>query len=273
MKLIEKNKHPRDSRIRFDEEPHLYYIDGSTEGYISVTTLIHSFFQEFNPDEIIDKMMKSQNWTNSKYFGMTKFEIKKQWEDNGDVQSSLGTELHLDIENFYNNVEVKNDSKEFKHFLKYYDDHKNLTAYRTEWEVFEETLKLAGSIDMLYQDENGDYHICDWKRAKGIRKENHFNKGKYPLQHLDDTNFWHYSLQLNIYKKLLKLNYGIDVKSMFLVQLHPNYLSYNKFMCPNMDREVELAFAQRLINVSKELKLTSKIGNVVNKIEVKSNVL
>jgi len=253
MKLAEINKHPRDANIRFDEEPHLYYINGSTKDYISVTTLIHSFFQEFNPDEIIDKMMASPNWPKSKYYGKSKEEIKKGWEDNGNEQSSKGTKMHLDIENFYNNITVENDSKEYGHFLKYFDMHKNLDAYRTEWEVYEETLKLAGSIDMLYQDENGDFHICDWKRSKGIKKENKFQKGKSPLQHLDDCNFWHYSLQLNIYRKLLKLNYGIDVKSMFLVQLHPNYLTYNKYECPILDREVDLIFAQR-INQLKSLQ-------------------
>lgn len=272
MKLAEKNKHPRDERIRFEEEPHLYYIDGSTDGYISVTTLIHQFFEEFNPDEIIDKMMASPKWSSSKYYGMTKDDIKKQWEENGKIQSQAGTIMHLDIENFYNGLKVENDSKEFQHFMKYYEDHKNLEAYRTEWEVFEENLKLAGSIDMLYQDENGDFHICDWKRSKGIRKENDFQKGKYPLNHLDDTNFWHYSLQLNIYKKLLKLNYGINVKSMFLVQLHPNYLNYNKFVCPDLSREVEMIFAQRIIEVSKEQNSTSKKGNVVEMEEKSSCV-
>jgi hypothetical protein len=50
------NEHPRDSRITFDESTHTYYIDGSSENVISVTTLIHSYFPKFNADDVIKKM-------------------------------------------------------------------------------------------------------------------------------------------------------------------------------------------------------------------------
>ena len=43
MDLALKNPHPRDARIVFDEGPHVYYVDGCSDGYISSTTLIHSF--------------------------------------------------------------------------------------------------------------------------------------------------------------------------------------------------------------------------------------
>jgi ATP-dependent exoDNAse (exonuclease V) beta subunit len=249
--LAEKNKHPRDERIKFEEEPHLYYIDGSTEGYISATTLIHRFFDKFDSEKIIDKMMLSKNWSSSKYFGMSKEEIKTLWENNGKIQSSKGTILHQDIENFYNGFEIKNTSKEYHYFLDFYNTHKHLKAYRTEWMIFDETLKLAGSIDMLFIDEEGNFHIYDWKRAKEIKKENRFQKGLYPLSHLDDCNFYHYSLQLNLYRKLLKINYNIEIKSMCLVQLHPNYENYIKYECPIMEREIDLIFAQRINDLAK----------------------
>ena len=41
LKLAKKNAHTRDKRLRFDEEPHLYYIDGINDN-ISVTTFIHT---------------------------------------------------------------------------------------------------------------------------------------------------------------------------------------------------------------------------------------
>jgi len=273
MKLAIENKHPRDERITFDEIPHKYYIDGSTDGYISATTLIHEFFDKFNPDEIIEKMMSSPNWPNSKYFGMTKEDIKAQWENNGKEVSEAGTQMHLDIEHFYNDIEVENQSKEFEHFLKFYNLHQNLKAFRTEWMIFDERLKLAGSIDMLFKDDDGNYHIYDWKRSKGIKKENKFQKGLYPLSHLDDCNFYHYSLQLNLYRKLLKLNYGIEIKSMCLVQLHPSWPSYIKYECPMMEREIDLIFAQRISQLSKEQN-SAPPGNVaeIKKEETNANV-
>ena len=40
LKLEKINKHVRDERIVFDEEPHIYYVDGKSDN-ISVTTFIH----------------------------------------------------------------------------------------------------------------------------------------------------------------------------------------------------------------------------------------
>jgi len=42
--LAELNPHARDERIVFDEGPHIYYIDGSSTGYVSVTTFNHANF-------------------------------------------------------------------------------------------------------------------------------------------------------------------------------------------------------------------------------------
>ena len=44
--LENKNKHPRDSHIIFDEGPHIYTIDGDSN-YMSVTTWNHSHFEKF----------------------------------------------------------------------------------------------------------------------------------------------------------------------------------------------------------------------------------
>ena len=58
MKLEEQNKHLRDSRISFDEPTHSYTIDGSKNGIMSVTTLIHQYFPHFNAKEVIKKCKK-----------------------------------------------------------------------------------------------------------------------------------------------------------------------------------------------------------------------
>ena len=59
------NPHQRDKRIVFDEEPHLYYVDGLTTGG-SVTGLVHAFEDQFDPDDAICKMRFKQ-WPREKY--------------------------------------------------------------------------------------------------------------------------------------------------------------------------------------------------------------
>ena len=58
-------------------------------------------------------MMASPHWEKNQYFGLTKEEIKEKFEANGVVAREEGNKLHKDIEEYYNDVEVDNDSKEF----------------------------------------------------------------------------------------------------------------------------------------------------------------
>ena len=65
------------------------------------------------------------------------------------------------------------------------------------------------------------------------------------VEHLPDTNFWHYSLQLNTYKALLEKNYGKKVTEMALVCLYPDNSSYQVIKVPDLQEEVANLFALR----------------------------
>ena len=263
QRLAVVNAHPRDARITFDEASHTYTIDGSREGWISCTQFIHTFFEEFDADAIIQKMMASKKWPESKYYGLSADEIKAQWAASGTEASSAGTRMHLDIEHHYNADPVGNlagdgytpqPGPEWDHFLRYekrWRQKHDFTPFRTEWLVFKEDIKLAGSIDMLYKKPDGTLAIYDWKRAKEIKFENPYQNGLSPLDHLPDTNYWHYSLQLNIYRRILEELYGIVVSEMALVILHPNNSSYKVIMLNRMDDEVTAMFTQRLLQNQK----------------------
>jgi ATP-dependent exoDNAse (exonuclease V) beta subunit len=248
--LATKNAHPRDKRIEFDEGPHVYTIDGdSSVTYTSVTTWNHTHFEHFDADKIIDQMMAGPRWPQSKYYGQTKEQIKKGWAENGREASSAGTKMHLDIEYHYNGAPRENDSVEYAYFRRFAADHAHLVPYRTEWCVFDEELRLSGSIDMVFQNPDGTLAIYDWKRSKEIVKTSPWMKFALTpeIEHLPDTNFWHYSLQLNIYKYILERRYGVVVTELFLVCLHPNNAngSYQKIKVPILSNEVESLVAVR----------------------------
>lgn len=252
MKLKQLNSHERDSSIRFDEKPHIYYINDKAYD-ISVTGFVHNFFPTFDADKIIDKMMNSPRWGDSKYFGMSKEEIMQDWEDNRNLAAHQGTIMHKDIELHYNDEKVSNNSSEFNQFLEFTKEHPNLKPYRSEWEVFDEDIMLAGSIDMLFEAEDGSLIIYDWKRSKDIKEDNRWESGYYPLSHLPHANYWHYSLQLNIYKKILEGKYNKKVSEMNLLWLHPVNKTYLKLKVSNLPDEVELMFEQRRQELKKNL--------------------
>jgi len=251
QRLAVVNAHPRDLRIQFNEEEHSYAIDGSKQGWSSCTQFLHNFFGHFDADATIKKMMSGPNWIKSKYYGQTAEQIKEGWASSGAEASSAGTRMHLDIEHYYNSSElsvasmarddkwVPNESPEWTMFMAYQEKiGSKMIPWRTEWLVFYEEYKVAGSIDMLYKKADGKYAIYDWKRAKEIKTENRYQSGLGPLMHLPDTNYWHYSMQLNVYRMILKQKYNIDVDELALVILHPNNPNWRVIKINIMEEEV-----------------------------------
>jgi ATP-dependent exoDNAse (exonuclease V) beta subunit len=257
--LAKKNAHPRDQYIEFDEGPHIYTVHGQ-QGYTSVTTWNHHHFPVFDSDAIITKMLASKNMSdpNYKYYGMTREQIKEQWNKKRDTSAAAGTKMHYDIECYYNNIPVENTSTEYAFFKKFLQDFPELKPYRTEWMIYYEELKLSGSVDMVYENPDGTLLIYDWKRCEAIVNESFDGKTALTpcISHLPDTNFWHYSLQLNTYKKILETKYDKKVVGLFLVRLHPDnpYKTYERIEVPILEKEMEDLFRERKAELAKKTK-------------------
>ena len=250
--LAKKNAHPRDEFIEFDEGPHIYTIHGQ-QGFTSVTTWNHSHFSHFDADAIIDKILTNRKYNTDphyKYYLKTREEIKEMWDKNRDSAATSGTNMHYDVECYYNGINNGNTSQEFEYFLKFAKDYDYLIPYRTEWMIYHEELKLAGSIDMVFYNKKDDnYWIYDWKRCKEIVNEHPFGQhaANPVISHFPDTNFWHYTLQLNTYKAILEEKYGMKIAGLALVVLHPDnyYKSYDRIECPFIQEDIQALFEQR----------------------------
>ena len=250
--LKQKNPHCRDARITFDAGPHIYTIDNDPSvKYTSVTTWNHKHFEQFDADAIIERMMSGHNWPQSKYYGMTRDQIKATWDKTRDDAAAAGTAMHYNIECVYNGSrleDVDDGSIEFGYFRRFFADHKErLEPHRTEWMIFHEEMRLSGSIDILFRNtDDGTYSIYDWKRSKEIKKTAFGGAfAKTPeIEHLPDSNYWHYSLQLNTYKTILEQKYGMVIRDMFLVCLHPDNAnkSYMKIKVADLSEEMRLLF-------------------------------
>ena len=242
--LALQNPHPRDANISFEEVAHKYTIAGG-ETYTSVTTFIKPLFEEFDAEKVIAGMRKSKKWPQSKYFGMETEDIKAQWAANGAEAATKGTAMHADIERFYNGELVVNESAEYQYFQRFAAQC-GLTPYRTEWTVYDESCLIAGSIDMVFARADGVLEIYDWKRTKSIDKATPWGKsGKHAaIAHLPDTNYWHYALQLNLYKYILEHKYDKVVANLCLVRLHPDSSKYECVHVGDLQAEI-----RELLNV------------------------
>jgi hypothetical protein len=261
-----KNPHARDARIAFDPIPHKYTIDGNTDpalAFTSVTTWNHAHFEQFDADAIITKMMAAKSWaTNQKYRGQTREQIKAGWDMNRDQAAEAGTAMHAEIEMFYNYGALDAaaaldapytmpDTPELRYFSNFNRTFgKTLRPYRTEWTVFHEEARLSGSIDMVFEnldpctgEPTGTLSIYDWKRCKEIGRSSAFNKWAITpgIEHVPDTNYWHYCLQLNVYKYILQEKYGKTVTELYLVCLHPDNANHDYQRIKVADLQADVA--------------------------------
>ncbi len=231
MNCNQINRHERDSLIHFDEASHTYTVNGQV--LKSVTTLISECFEQFDADYWAAKKAPSMN--------MTPEEVKALWERKGEEARNLGTMMHAKIERYY--LGETNESDDTYRLFEQFTQHYHLSPYRTEWTIYDEESGIAGTLDFLNL-EQGVFTIFDWKRSNKIlvcgspETKNRWGKTAFsPISHVPDTIYWHYALQLSIYRYILEKNYGIQVSFGKLGIFHPDNGRPYVVEVPYMKRE------------------------------------
>lgn len=232
MKFNDINKHERDARLHFDAASHTYTLNGTV--FKSVTTVVEECFEQFDADYWAQKKAPSM--------GMSPEEVKAMWERNGEKARNLGTQMHEKIERFY--LGLPNDSDPTYNLFLQFTKQYHLTPYRTEWAIFDEDSRVAGTLDFLNYSV-GVFTIFDWKRSNKIIscgvpvKMSQWGKRAFgPIAHVHDTTYWHYALQVSIYRYILEKNYGIHVTTCKLAVFHPDYNRPYVIEVPYMRDEV-----------------------------------
>ena len=242
FEINNKNSHSRDKRIHFVEDGHIYLIDGVHAR--SVTELINTCFPIYDVESWSGYIASRENRTAA--------DVLTQWKKDGLLSQQLGTILHQNIEKFYH-AQNPIQNEEFQQFLNFHTAHMHLKAYRTEWRIFDEVNLIAGTIDLICKNDEGTYEIYDWKRSKkvidprtgNVMQLNRYNhNGIGSFSGLSDTSYSRYCLQQNVYRHLLETNYGIKIKNMYLVIMHPLLSNYYKVEVPRLDKEVKLLLSK-----------------------------
>lgn len=144
---------------------------------------------------------------------------------------------------------------EFNAFSKFVNDHRaRLVAYRTEWLIFDEELRLCGAIDIIFYDKKlGAYVIYDWKRSRRFYTSSYGKMGNATWSvDMEDTNVNHYYVQLHVYTLMLQRNYNIWPAQLALVRCHPDGQgSYQK-----LTYDVDQSFINKLVEARKAMLIT-----------------
>jgi len=219
------------------------YLDKDGNKYPRVSHIIETFFGGAKDPKQLLTNMKPENKKRS-YGEMDDETILKQWEDNKNLACKLGTLMHDSIEQFLLTKEKPLETTDdFDRFIEYFweplvtspQSGDGLTFYAAEQ-------RLTYKFSDMFVNPKGGYVLCDWKRSKGIRPGDTFpplNKKAPSTQFKWHDNAWfHYSLQLNIYKRMWENAYPEKkVVQLLLVCMHANHPGDRVMEVPVMKNE------------------------------------
>ena len=254
LRFTDAGKYDQDQFIDFEPEQHVYTYKGQTR-LLPVSSLIAYFFEKFDAQAAAQRQYER--------YGIPVDETLKKWERNGQMAREVGTFVHEQTESYFRDgtfakvcpftfedqTEMISVEKERQHFLRFVMDY-DIHPYRQEWPVYDTDLNIAGTIDMVCKEMDGEFTIYDWKRSSKVVNvlgepfiEGFNGKRGFNGISLPDTSYYHYCIQQNLYRYMLEAHYGVKVKAMNLVVLCADYPSYIVANVPKMDEVIEQIIA------------------------------
>lgn len=197
-----------DRKIVFTESDHSY-VDDMSRKYTSVTTLIGSGFEKFDSERVAKLKAVREN--------LDYRELMNQWKKIGEYAANAGTRLHENCEmqilgrqDEMHKPETPEESIKFtlaaNEVDKLLKDKRNI-KFEPEKIIFTPKFLLAGSVDLLVWHSDGSFTIYDWKNVKKIDETSFkFKTGILDAtKDIQDSNYWHYALQLQLYEIIMKI--------------------------------------------------------------------
>ena len=204
-------------------------------------------------------------------FNKTQQDILDSWDEENRKSCEIGTQIHSDIENSFYKKPKDISLKKFGIGGKF-ECKKDHTELDLEYGVYPEyliyresedgILRIAGQVDLIIKSGN-EITIVDHKTNKKIEQKSFYNsktrtsaKMKYPLNNLDDVNFYHYTMQLSTYAWMLqKINPNFVIKDLILNHYDhdgKNTLYHCEYLKDEVERMLHFYKKQVILDKQKE---------------------
>ncbi len=229
-----------DNNIVLNKDNHEYRLLSEPElTFTSVTTFVDSFFEGFDSVKIATNLVQNH----PRYAGCTVESLIAIW----DKARDHGTLVHDEIENWIKyDVEPQTiKAIQGKNWLQNYQMKSDIDI-SSELIVYSSKLKIAGTVDILAQDNNtGQYELIDWKTSKKIETVSYgYKMGTHDVtENVMDCNFYHYALQLSLYRYLLEEYYDIRIHNQLIGHIQDE--GVNAIVAPYMKDEIVAMLATR----------------------------
>ena len=200
--------------------------------FTSVTTFVEQFFEGFNAVKVAKKLIRKYH----KYKNRTVESLVEEWKSSAEY----GTKVHQEIEKWILDGIEPEDIKAIngKKWLEDYKLKSEIEIY-PEVIIYSTELTIAGTIDIIAKDNNtGSYELIDWKTSKKIDKVSYgYKMGIHEVtKNILDCNFYHYALQLSLYRYILEQYYGISINNQLIAHLQDDKV--NALVAPYMRNEI-----------------------------------
>lgn len=197
-------------------------------------------------------------------FNKKREEILAEWKEKNRVACERGTQIHLVEEHKH----YKGDTDEIKKLglggtFPVNSSNKIIPGERGIYPELllsrlspDGELLIAGQADLVIID-GWDVYVLDTKTNKSIDLKSYYDsKTKkystmlYPLNNIQDSNFWHYTMQLSLYAWIIKkIDPRFNIKKLVLMH-HDHEGGYKEYECEYLEKEVE----RMLVHYKKQLK-------------------
>lgn len=185
-----------------------------------------------------DKVLLEMHEIDENDFNREQQAILDAWDEENRKSCERGTKIHADLENSFYKKGKDIDISKYQIGGKF-ECRKDYNDLDLENGIYPEylisrvspdgKLRIAGQIDLLVKKGN-KFIIGDWKTNKKIETKSFYNKNtkssvkmKYPLNTLDDVNYYHYALQLSTYAWMIQqLDPAYEIEDLVLVHFDHN---------------------------------------------------
>lgn len=235
------------NNIKFIAKDHSYLINNMKAG--SVTSILKRLVKPFDTDYWAEIKAKDM--------GMSSDELKSKWEFSARLAKIKGTVAHgvlenklagtefvypqdLILNNFgYDPVQdpIQKIMPQIDKFIQDIDG--KMKPIVSELIIGDSDYMVGGTVDQIfYNHKSAKLEIWDWKTNKQIKTNSRYYHLS-PIEHIADTEFDHYSLQLSFYKFILERNTNLRFGNSYLVWFNENNTNYQIFRTKDYHQEIE----------------------------------
>lgn len=239
--------------FKFYEDGHYYEYKGKRVG-ISATRLIEEYANEFNQEEVAEKVALKENKTIQ--------QVLNEWEYKNKFACEKGTTCHEYAQSLWSNKMYAqllfDESKEYLDAVDkiktqantfHFDYEQQLEHVADEYIIGSSEYDFASAVDHLFINKlTGGLVLVDYKTNSyltGHNKKAYSKPMKIPLHKLNDDSLHHYYIQLSMYKYIIEKYTNLTIEEMFIVYMSENIDNYEIIEIPYLKEEVEKILESR----------------------------